>query len=469
MTGKEETEEIRFLNGRFRGVMETDGLAWWEMELPSGEVDFSDSKAEMLGYSPEKFSHYEDFTSLLHPDDRDKAMKAMRDHLEGREDRYETEYRIETESGEYKWFRDLGRVTERDDQDNPRIVTGIVVDLDERKRLEETLHESIKAYRRLLDTINDAVMIYDEEGDLLEVNKSVPELLGYSREELLSLNLSDILPDDEEEQIEERLQGLKGNKSLVFESVYLDESGERVPVEVSVAATDFHGRTAFLAAVRDISQRQKFQRREFLYSLLRQDMKNKFTTLIGYLQLIEDVTQADEEYLGSAIDISDEGQKLVRLAEMVNKSDEETLGEYDIVELIEKACEGCDDFSIDKEISVTKDLENIRSRVRGGVFLERLFPLLVETRVKKSKAGTIRITGIEESDEIRVVLDDDGERIPEKAKRKLTGDVYDGETSGIGGPVYFAVREIINNYEGSLKLRDSDMSGASIELCFKKV
>lgn len=51
------------------------------MKLSSGKVEFSDNKAEMLGYSPERFNHYEDFTDLIHPDDKDSAMKAMRNHL----------------------------------------------------------------------------------------------------------------------------------------------------------------------------------------------------------------------------------------------------------------------------------------------------------------------------------------------------------------------------------------------------
>lgn len=138
-------EELKIYKERLENAMEAGNLAWWEMELPSGEVRFNDRKAEMLGYSPERFEHYEDFTDLLHPEDHEKAMQAMRDHLEGRKERYEVEYRIKKKDGDHKWFRDVGSVT-NEDGDHKK-VTGIVIDIDERKetqRREDFLHSLLR-------------------------------------------------------------------------------------------------------------------------------------------------------------------------------------------------------------------------------------------------------------------------------------------------------------------------------------
>ncbi len=128
-------EQLKKNKKRLDRAMESGRLAWWEMELPSGEVQFDDKKAEMLGYSPEKFEHYSDFTDLLHPEDHDKAMKAMKDHIEGNAERYEVEYRIKKKDGDYKWFRDVGSITQ--EKDNHTVVTGIVIDIDERKEIQE--------------------------------------------------------------------------------------------------------------------------------------------------------------------------------------------------------------------------------------------------------------------------------------------------------------------------------------------
>ncbi len=128
-------DELELYKERLENAMASGNLAWWEMELPSGEVKFNDRKAEMLGYSPKRFDVYSDFTDLVHPNDYEKAMQAMRDHLEGNKERYEVEYRIKKKNGDYKWFRDVGSITEQ--QDDYKKVTGIVIDIDERKEAEE--------------------------------------------------------------------------------------------------------------------------------------------------------------------------------------------------------------------------------------------------------------------------------------------------------------------------------------------
>jgi PAS domain S-box-containing protein len=112
------------------------------MDLTSGNVVFEKRKAEMLGYQPEKFQHYKDFMALVHPGDYDNAMNAMQGHINGFLNRYEVEYRIFTQSGEYKWFYDIGSVVKRDSSGKPWKVAGLVIDITERKRTEEALRES---------------------------------------------------------------------------------------------------------------------------------------------------------------------------------------------------------------------------------------------------------------------------------------------------------------------------------------
>lgn len=90
--------------GKFEAAMEAIGLAWWWMELPSGAVFFSPNKARMLGRKPDDFFHYKDFTNLVHPDDYERIMQDMRDHIEGRADLYETTYRIQHADGSYVRF-----------------------------------------------------------------------------------------------------------------------------------------------------------------------------------------------------------------------------------------------------------------------------------------------------------------------------------------------------------------------------
>ena len=76
----------------------------------------------------EDFVHFKNFTDLIHPDDHDKAMQAMKDHYEGRVEYYETVYRIRHKDGHYVTFHDKGQVVER--TESSFIVAGIVSRVD---------------------------------------------------------------------------------------------------------------------------------------------------------------------------------------------------------------------------------------------------------------------------------------------------------------------------------------------------
>ncbi|NPV40376.1 MAG: response regulator [Anaerolineae bacterium] len=137
----EMVQTSKELTYRIEAGLRAGNLAWWEMQLPSGRVSFDKRKVDLIGFPPEMFQTYEDFTRLLHPDDYPKAMQAMRDHLEGRAETYEVEYRIKTVSGSYKWFRDVGAITEKDEKNEAARVIGIVEDITKRKEAELELEK----------------------------------------------------------------------------------------------------------------------------------------------------------------------------------------------------------------------------------------------------------------------------------------------------------------------------------------
>ena len=99
-------------------------MAWWSLEFPSGALMFSRAKTDMLGYDAKDFIHFTNFTDLIHPDDKDAAMKAMTDHYTGKKDTYETTYRIKASDGTYKTFHDKGKIVERHGESF--VVAGIV-------------------------------------------------------------------------------------------------------------------------------------------------------------------------------------------------------------------------------------------------------------------------------------------------------------------------------------------------------
>ena len=114
----------------------TDG--GWDWNMATGDVYFSDSWLESLGYSREEIEPTVGFwKSLLHPDDVLDAEQALAAHVEGNTPAYECVNRLRKRSGEYRWNLDHGAVVEWDAEGRPLRMVGTDTDITERRRAEE--------------------------------------------------------------------------------------------------------------------------------------------------------------------------------------------------------------------------------------------------------------------------------------------------------------------------------------------
>lgn len=104
-------------------------IAWWEYNVLSGKVFYSDNKATMLGYSPEEFPNdvYE-ICDYIHPEDYDETMQSMRDYLTGVSSEWNMVYRMKKKSGDYAYFHDRGEIIAYEG-DKPKQLMGTVVDV----------------------------------------------------------------------------------------------------------------------------------------------------------------------------------------------------------------------------------------------------------------------------------------------------------------------------------------------------
>ena len=136
---KKEKDQYELLNFAW-----TNNLGHWYWVIPANHVHFNPLKVTSLGYTEAEIPEtvdYQFFTSKLHPDDFGRVMKVMEDHLSGKLPAYEVEYRIQTKEGGWKWYYDRGKITQYDENGSPKLVSGIVFDITNTKRLQEELLE----------------------------------------------------------------------------------------------------------------------------------------------------------------------------------------------------------------------------------------------------------------------------------------------------------------------------------------
>jgi len=261
ITERKKAEELlRINNLRLNLAMSVANMAWWEMNILTGKITFEKRKAEMLGYLPENFSHYRDFMKLVHPDDAEKAMEAMRQHIHGSADKYETEYRILTKTGDYKWFYDIGSVTTRDAKGKSIIVTGLVIDITDRKKAEELLRQSNERYKSLFqDNHSVMLLINPETGEIIDANPKACRYYGWSTTELCAKNISEINTLSNEDVIAEMQNAKLENRNHFFFRHRL-ASGEIRDVEVYSGPIQFGENTMLYSLVHDITDRKEAEK-----------------------------------------------------------------------------------------------------------------------------------------------------------------------------------------------------------------
>src|SRR6202158_347515 len=139
---------------------------------------------------------------------------------------------------------------------------------------ERMLHE-LTLFRTLLDQSNDAIEVIDPETlRFLDVNDRECQELGYSREELLSMTVFDIVPDLDKSSREETEQRLRESGFAIKESVHRRKDGTTFPVEVNmrkvrldreyvvIVSRDITERRRAEAAVREIEAQERARTKE---------------------------------------------------------------------------------------------------------------------------------------------------------------------------------------------------------------
>jgi PAS domain S-box-containing protein len=165
-------------NTRLELAMKIANMAWWEINIETGSIKYEKQKAEMLGYLPSKFTHFKDFMAIIHPDDLGKAKKAMKDHIRGLSEKYETEYRVLTSTGDYKYFYDIGSISKRNNNGKPMVISGLVLDITQRKFAEEALQKSEMFLRTFIDNVPFEIWARDVNGIGILENKKLIKHFG---------------------------------------------------------------------------------------------------------------------------------------------------------------------------------------------------------------------------------------------------------------------------------------------------
>jgi diguanylate cyclase (GGDEF)-like protein/PAS domain S-box-containing protein len=207
---EQRSAERALLRAKDRLELALDGgnLAEFHFDPASGELSAGDGWVRFLGHqqSP-RVTLGTEMLAMIHADDRAAYTEALVRALKGDAAAFDTEFRIPTRSGEWKWLHARGRVTERDAAGRARRISGTVADIDARKRAEAALGEREQRFRDVVDASGEYVWETDADWHYTYLSERAEAVLGYARAELLGRKPRDFMPLGEPRAVDQWFSG----------------------------------------------------------------------------------------------------------------------------------------------------------------------------------------------------------------------------------------------------------------------
>lgn len=256
----------------------------------------NDFAANQLGYLKDELigAH---FLNAVYEEDRKKVADRIAYSFANAGSVVSWQYRRKCKDGTLMWCEEFARsVTDRAGKNTVLLVSQ---DITERKKLEE----SLKVSQFIFDQAAIGILLTQDDQRIIDANEQACKGLGYTKEELCRMLISDVDLSSDEEGLENLQNQLDSTRYATFKTTYRRKSGETFPVQIFISTMTYEGNTVRVSFVKDISDMERAQReQEKLKTQLEQvqkleaigrlaggvahDLNNLLTPILGYAGLL---------------------------------------------------------------------------------------------------------------------------------------------------------------------------------------
>ena len=348
---------------------------------------------------------------------------------------------------------------------------------------DRQLREEREFIDQALDTLDDLFYVIGTDGSLLRWNERIPEVTGYSDDEIGDMAVADFFPDDEHSAIEAAIGETRTTGRVTVEAEILTADGERIPYEFAgTRLTDADGQIDSVVGIgRDISQRRAYERRlerqnerldEFT-SIVSHDLRNPLTVAEGNLEL------ARAEHDSDALDkvsgahgrmraLIDDLLTFARAGETATDLESVTLA--NIVEECWQTVEGDRaTLVVEADRQVRADTAKLRrllsNLLRNSVehgFTSAQAPSDCAAERDEEKL-TVRVGTVEDTDRHGFYVADDGPGIPPDEREQVFEGGYSTGEDGTGFGLKI-VQRIAEVHGWAVTATESEAGGARFEV-----
>jgi len=252
----------------------------------------------MLGFSADEWLGDPGLVlKQLHPDDRERVLaEVFQSRDTGKP--FCSEYRLLARDGHIVWVRDEAIVM-RDEAGRPCFMQGLLLDISEQKRKEEMLQKSESKFRTIFERVAVGIALVSIDGQLVESNPALREMLRYGAEELRNRVFNEFIhPEDAVIDVDldqELIAGKRDHYQIEKRFVRKDGGVVWCQLNVSLVRGGQEERPFTICMVEDITERKRLETQFFqsqkmetigrLAGGIAHDFNNLLTVIKGYTQL----------------------------------------------------------------------------------------------------------------------------------------------------------------------------------------
>jgi two-component system sensor histidine kinase/response regulator len=239
------------------------GIGSYMLDIQAGMWTCSNVLTEIFGVPHNKQHMFDDWVSLLHPDDRTEISEYLANDVIKNKELFDKDYRIiREEDGAERWVNGKGKLL-LDDQGEAIRMIGTVMDITDAKQAEEALRASESQWRTLMNTLPDLVWLKDKDGRFLSCNTRFEEYFGQKEAQIIGKTDYDFVEKERADFFSKQDQlAMHGGQAKVNEeeSIYPADGRRRIVETIKVPMKKADGSLLGVLAVgRDISDRKSME------------------------------------------------------------------------------------------------------------------------------------------------------------------------------------------------------------------
>jgi diguanylate cyclase (GGDEF)-like protein/PAS domain S-box-containing protein len=169
-------------------ALKASELGLWDWNLQTDEVHHTQIQ-ELFGLEPDQVTAIlRHLKPRLHPEDLPALKRALVEHLKGRTEDYQIEYRVRHGDGHWVWIEDRGRAVERAENGRVLRMVGTRRDISVSKNLEEQRQLAATVF----EAASEGIVIFDPNYALIAINQAFSRVTGYAIEDMIGRNVVEL-------------------------------------------------------------------------------------------------------------------------------------------------------------------------------------------------------------------------------------------------------------------------------------